>query len=252
MGAMIKRLGLLLLLVLPLACAQTGTPTVVLLLKTATPTASPTIQPSPTASATSPAPSPSPVQTHVVQPGETLGGIASQYGLPLETLIIANDIPDPSLIQVGQELVIPSLDANAALTPTSLALTRETAQVTQVIDGDTIEVELEGQRYRVRYIGMDTPEVDEAFYAEATEANRRLVAGQAVEMEKDVSETDRFGRLLRYVYVGDVMVNEELIRLGVAQVATFPPDVKYADRFLVVQQEAQAEGVGLWGVQGVR
>lgn len=62
-----------------------------------------------------------------------------------------------------------------------------------------------------------------------------------------MSETDRYGRLLRYVYVGDLMVNEELLRRGLAQVATFPPDVKYVDRFLAVQREAQATGVGIWG-----
>jgi nuclease-like protein/excalibur calcium-binding domain-containing protein len=68
-------------------------------------------------------------------------------------------------------------------------------------------------------------------------------------LEKDISETDRYGRLLRYVYVGDLMVNEELLRLGLAQVATFPPDVKYVDRFLEVQRQAQAAGVGMWGSQ---
>jgi micrococcal nuclease len=115
-----------------------------------------------------------------------------------------------------------------------------------VIDGDTIEVEMDGQRYRVRYIGVDTPEQGEPFYADATEVNRLLVEGNTVEMERDVSETDRYGRLLRYVYMGDGMVNEELLRLGVAQVATYPPDVKYTDRFLAVQQEAQAAGAGFW------
>lgn len=251
-GETMKRFGLPLLLVLLLACAESGTPTVVLRLKTATPVPSLTTQPLPTAPATPPVLPPAAIQTHLVQPGETLGEIARQYGVPLETIVAANDIADPSLIQVGQELVIPSPGTIATLTPTRPALARETAQVTQVIDGDTIEVELDGQHYRVRYIGMDTPEVGEPFYAAAIEANRRLVQGQVVEMEKDVSETDRYGRLLRYVYVGNVMVNEELIRLGMAQVATFPPDVEYAERFLIVQEEAQTQGVGLWGVQGVR
>ncbi|MCB0163783.1 MAG: thermonuclease family protein, partial [Anaerolineae bacterium] len=82
---------------------------------------------------------------------------------------------------------------------------------------------------------------------EATEANRHLVESQTVTLEKDVSETDRYGRLLRYVYVGPVMVQEELLRQGLAQVSTYPPDVKYVDRFLAVQQVAQAAGAGLWG-----
>lgn len=129
------------------------------------------------------------------------------------------------------------------------------AQVINVVDGDTIDVMLNGIEYRVRYILVDTPETKhpekpvEPFGPEAYEANRQLVEGKTVLLEKDVSETDRYGRLLRYVYVGDLMVNEELLRLGLAQVSTFPPDVKYVDRFLEVQRQAQAAGVGMWGSQ---
>ncbi len=125
------------------------------------------------------------------------------------------------------------------------------AHVLQIVDGDTIEVEIDGTPYRVRYIGMDTPEQGMPFYDEATQANAALVANQDVWLEKDVSETDQYSRLLRYVYVGDMMVNEELLRSGMAQVATYPPDVRYADRFLAVQQEAQAAGLGLWASQAV-
>ena len=128
----------------------------------------------------------------------------------------------------------------------------ETAKVIKVIDGDTIEVLLQGQQYRVRYTLVNTPETHhptkgvEPFGPEAAEANRRLVAGKTVRLEKDVSETDQYGRLLRYVYVDGLLVNEELLRLGMAQVATFPPDVKYVDRFLATQKAAQEAGVGMW------
>jgi hypothetical protein len=118
--------------------------------------------------------------------------------------------------------------------------------VARVIDGDTIEVEINGQGYKVRYIGVNTPEVGEPFYAEAAEANRRLVEGRVVELEKDVSETDRHGRLLRYVYVGETMINAELVSQGYAQAVTYPPDVKYQDLFLQLQQEAREAGRGLW------
>ena len=119
--------------------------------------------------------------------------------------------------------------------------------VIKIIDGDTIEIEMNGQIYRVRYIGMDTPEKDEPFFSEATEANRQLVEGKTVILEKDVSETDRYGRLLRYVYLEDgTFVNAELVRLGYAQVATYPPDVKYQDVFLQLQTEAREAGRGLW------
>jgi len=127
------------------------------------------------------------------------------------------------------------------------------ARVTRVVDGDTIQVLLGGVEYRVRYIGIDTPETKhptrgvEPFGPEASEANRALVEGKTVFLEKDVSEVDQYGRLLRYVYVGDLMVNEELLRQGLARVATFPPDVKYVDHFLAVQRGARDAGLGIWG-----
>lgn len=147
----------------------------------------------------------------------------------------------------------------AALPPEEIAASAALAeaQVINVVDGDTIDVLIDGTEYRVRYILVDTPETKhptrgvEPFGPEASEANRRLVEGRTVRLEKDVSETDPYGRLLRYVYVDDLLVNEELLRLGLARVATFPPDVKYVDRFLAVQQAAQAAGTGLWGSQPV-
>ncbi|RME49576.1 MAG: hypothetical protein D6796_04710 [Caldilineae bacterium] len=138
--------------------------------------------------------------------------------------------------------------------PTGVPL--QQAQVVKVVDGDTIHVRLDGQEYTVRYILINTPETKhptkgtEPFGPEAFEANRRLVEGKTVWLEKDVSETDRYGRLLRYVYVDGRMVNEELLRLGLAQVVTFPPDVKYVERFLAIQRQAQANGVGMWGGWG--
>ncbi|HRQ42587.1 MAG TPA: thermonuclease family protein [Chloroflexota bacterium] len=124
----------------------------------------------------------------------------------------------------------------------------ELAAVTRIIDGDTIEVEINGRTYRVRYIGMDTPERGDPFFDEATAANRQLVEGQTVTMVKDVSETDRYGRLLRYIYLADgTFVNAELVRQGYAQIATFPPDVAHQELFVQLQQEARDAGLGLWG-----
>lgn len=121
--------------------------------------------------------------------------------------------------------------------------------VQRVIDGDTIEL-TSGER--VRYIGIDTPEtVDprktvQCFGREAKEENVRLVDGKTIRLEKDTSEIDRYGRLLRYVYVGDVMVNDALVRNGFAYSSSFPPDIKYQDRFLLAQQEARENNRGLW------
>jgi endonuclease YncB( thermonuclease family) len=130
-----------------------------------------------------------------------------------------------------------------------------TARVVEIVDGDTIDVEIEGRRERVRYIGINTPETKhptrgvELYGPEAAEANKRLVAGQMVQLELDVERRDRYGRLLAYVYVGEVMVNAELVRQGFAQVATFPPNVKYQALFLRLQREAREAGRGLWGAR---
>ena len=122
----------------------------------------------------------------------------------------------------------------------------ETAKVTQVIDGDTITIE---GNYRVRYIGIDTPEVYpklEAYGIEAWEANRRLVEGKEVRLERDVTETDKYDRLLRYVYVGDVLVNAELVRQGLAEAKAYPPDTKYQDYLEKLEAEARLVGRGMW------
>ncbi len=122
-----------------------------------------------------------------------------------------------------------------------------------MVDGDTIDVSVEGKTYRVRYIGVDTPETVDpnrpvgCFWLQASSQNKGLVDGKTVTLEKDVSETDRYGRLLRYVYVDGQMVNELLLQGGFAQVATYPPDVKYQKGFLAAQQQARNERSGLWG-----
>ncbi len=122
----------------------------------------------------------------------------------------------------------------------------ETATVTQVIDGDTIIIDT-GQR--VRYIGIDTPEVypqAEAYGMEAWQANRELVEDKKVRLEQDVSNTDKYGRLLRYVYVDDTLVNAELVRLGLAEAKAYPPDTKYQDLLEQLEKEARQAGRGMW------
>ena len=119
----------------------------------------------------------------------------------------------------------------------------DTATVTRVIDGDTIAIEGD---YRVRYIGIDTPEIEEAFGLEAFEANRRLVEGKVVRLERDVSEVDKYGRLLRYAYIDDIFVNAELVRAGLAYAKTYPPDTKYQDYLENLEREAREAGRGMW------
>ena len=120
----------------------------------------------------------------------------------------------------------------------------EYAQVVDVIDGDTIDVLLEGEVFRVRYIGINTPELDDPCYAEATAANASFVEGQTVAMLSDTSDTDQYGRLLRYVYVGENFVNEELIAEGWAEAVLYPPDDYYWEHFVMLEQAVEDQGVG--------
>ena len=139
----------------------------------------------------------------------------------------------------------------------SVPITNETntdgVLVTRVIDGDTIQIE---GGAKVRYIGIDTPEtVDprtsvQCYGKEAAAKNRELVEGKRVRFEKDVSETDKYGRLLRYVFIGENFVNETLVRGGYAFSLPYPPDVKYQDSFDKAQEFARENDKGLWGSCG--
>lgn len=141
------------------------------------------------------------------------------------------------------------------------------ALVVRAIDGDTIEVKyLAGPKLpatKVRLIGVNTPESTtrvEPYGKEASAFTKRQLEGKTVWLEKDVSETDRYGRALRYVWLTEPpskptfndarksMFNAKLVAEGYAQSATFPPDVKYANLFVQLQREAQEADKGLWGI----
>jgi micrococcal nuclease len=128
-----------------------------------------------------------------------------------------------------------------------------TVEVTRVVDGDTIDISpsVEG-RSRVRLIGMDTPEVyfgTQPYGPEASAFAKRELEEEEVKLELDVQKIDPYGRLLAYVCLPDGrMFNEILLEEGYAQVATFPPKVKYQERFLTAQREAREANRGLWGL----
>jgi len=148
---------------------------------------------------------------------------------------------------------LPTATATATASPVPTA-ERVEAQVLEVIDGDTVTVSINGQSFRVRYIGIDTPEIVhpglpvEPLGPEAAEANRQLVLGRQVWLERDVTDADDYGRLLRYVWVGDVMVNAELVRLGLAKANSYPPDTRYQAYLESLEQEAVAARRGIWGL----
>jgi len=131
---------------------------------------------------------------------------------------------------------------------------KPTYLVTRVVDGDTIELET---TQKVRYIGIDTPETVDprqkvaCFGVEASKRNKELVEGKIVRLEKDVSETDRYGRLLRYVFVqspqGEIFINDLLVREGFAHSSPYPPDISKQAQLDKAEQEARTFNRGLWG-----
>ena len=133
----------------------------------------------------------------------------------------------------------------------------EVARVVRVVDGDTLVIDRGFGNERLRYIGMDAPESVkpdspvEFMGREASAANAVLVEGQEIVLERDVSEVDQYDRLLRYAWLreGDtwLMVNLELVRRGYAQVATYPPDVRWIDELRDAERAARDAGEGLWG-----
>lgn len=161
-----------------------------------------------------------------------------QVKLPNDTVVLAEETSEPS---------------SSPLPFSATMVDQGLVKVIRVVDGDTIVVE--GNK-TVRYVGIDTPETVDprrrvgCFGKEASNENHMLVTGKMVRLEKDVSETDKYGRLLRYVYVptssGELFVNDYLVRQGFAKSYTYPPDVKYQQRFIEAQKEAQENNRGLW------
>jgi micrococcal nuclease len=136
--------------------------------------------------------------------------------------------------------------ALAACRPTDTggAVSGDLARVTRIIDGDTIEVQMNGVGYRVRYIGVNTPETDEVCYDEARDANAELVEGNTVTLVRDVSNTDQYGRLLRYVYVDNRMVNADLVANGWAEAVEYAPDSAQTAFFRDLEGSARRANAG--------
>jgi micrococcal nuclease len=126
-------------------------------------------------------------------------------------------------------------------------------RVVRVVDGDTVILEIDGSRERVRLIGIDTPESvhpdpekNVPYGAVAADYTTSMLEGRVVELELDVQERDRYGRLLAYVFLDGDMVNAGLLMEGHATVTTYPPNVKYVEWFVQLQEQAREAGKGLW------
>ena len=173
------------------------------------------------------------------------------------TSAIATASPTSRLVAIATPTSTAEPTATTTAEPTFGPIGQTTeATVVRVTDGDTIVVAYGGQEYKVRYIGMDTPEtVDPSsdvqwMGPQATAANADLVEGKTVFLEKDVSEVDRFDRLLRYVWLTDgaawTLVNLELVRQGVASAKSYPPDVMYDELYSSPEGERTPSALGLW------
>ncbi len=163
--------------------------------------------------------------------------------IPLFTVIVSSYIYLLSFYLASPESVI-----NSKPQPET-SLRQATEKVSRVIDGDTFEIEGD---IKVRLIGIDTPEMVnknktvDCFAQEAKEKLTKEILGKEVILVKDVSETDKYGRLLRYVFVGEEMINEKMVKEGFAKVSTFPPDVLYINKFLEGERSAKESSLGLW------
>jgi micrococcal nuclease len=117
--------------------------------------------------------------------------------------------------------------------------------VSEVIDGDTFSI---AGGERVRMMGINTPEVDQYFYEEAKEVLSLMIDKAGVFLERDISDTDKYGRFLRYVFAGELFVNLEMVKRGFANVFTVPPDIKYTDELLQAERYARENNFGLWEI----
>ncbi len=160
---------------------------------------------------------------------------ANNDGVPCESLCRRADVPAIAARFAG---------ISPTAVPTSPPGADEIGLVTRVVDGDTIDVLLDGVNTRVRYLQMNTPERNEPCSSEATQANADLVAGQMVRLVPDVELIDPYDRLLRYIFVGDVLVNRVLVEQGFAEVVLYPPNDRHYDEFVRLENEAAAAGRG--------
>lgn len=154
-----------------------------------------------------------------------------------------------SLLLIKPSPALPSSALPSDLSPEALAQGKALAKVGRVIDGDTFDT-TDGER--IRLIGIDAPElhgtddIPQCFAKESAVKLRQLIENQEIQLEKDVSDTDKYGRRLRYVWKDGVLINELLIKEGFAKIDTFPPDVKYQQQLMVAQKNARDGEIGIW------
>jgi len=179
-----------------------------------------------------------PQQAQVSQPAqqETEGG-----GQPAEEIQQPEEKPIQQ--EESEEKKIEQSQDKQEEKPTAPEVSITTNIIDYVVDGDTVELR-NGER--VRLIGINTPEMGQPYSAEAKNKLKELIEGKEVVLEKDITDRDQYGRLLRYIWLEDVLINLEMVRLGYANSYTYPPDVKYQDQIIAAEREAREGKIGLW------
>jgi endonuclease YncB( thermonuclease family) len=196
-------------------------------------------------------------------PGDVSGSeearamVAQRWGISVDAIeeIVAEGIEKGWFVPTPPvpTPVLPTPTLAPTLMPTTApptqppSLERTVAQVVEVLDGDTIQVDIGGSTYLVCYAGIDAPELMTPVGGKAVQANRRFVKGQTVYLERDVLEADQGGCLLRHVFLEDgSLVSARLVSYGYAEVQTDSPNTRYRDLLLETRQEAQRIGWGMW------
>jgi micrococcal nuclease len=189
----------------------------------------------------------SPIPAGTSTPSEIPPAVAAPTNTPSPTLTAS-----PTSTTVVADTPTPTPTMVRTATPIRNA---DVVQVISVIAADEIEVDSNGEPVRVKYLSIAVPAFNDAqrgtepFGLEALALNQSLVQGQTVQLERDRLNTDDEGRLLRYVYVDNLQVNEELVRQGLARVELVPPNTKYGARLQEAEQDARMNRRGLWSLE---
>jgi micrococcal nuclease len=189
---------------------------------------------------------------HTVVAGDTLAKIAASFRTTPTVLLALNDIADPNILALGQVLLIGESEGVARPPDAPFLSDLVEAQIVSVDDGNIIQIRLaDGSADSVRYLGIDTPVGADPFRARAADRNAQLLSGGTVFLESDVSDRDRFSRLLRYVWVQDVtgrflLINATLVAEGFAQASPVESDVKHRELLVDLEDAARAIGIGQW------
>jgi micrococcal nuclease len=171
-------------------------------------------------------------------------------GLALCTVAVLRGTNSSAADTLAVRARLPQLASDSAVAPTPAGLVY--CSVSHIVDGDTIDVTGCPDSGRVRLVLINTPEISpgECFGKEASAYTSSHLLNRQVGLERDKSDKDSFGRYLRYVWVDGELFDERIVRDGYAELAVYPPDVKYQSRIADAQHDAQISGRGLWPVCG--